>query len=118
VDGDLVISSGAMMHRLMRERGIKVLFYCGFATNMCLIDKPGAVRDMHGRGYMPIFLGDATAGTENAETLEGLWVNHVFLDQIEMLWGYTITTDEFLKAIASGDRITVPCRYIRMHKPL
>ena len=118
VDGDLVISSGAMMHRLMRERGVKVLFYCGFATNMCLIDKPGAVRDTHARGYLPIVIRDATAGTENAETLDGLWITRAFIDQIEMIWGYTITTDEFLKAISGGDKITVPCRYIRMYKPM
>lgn len=119
VDGDLVISSGGMMHRLMRERRIRVLFYCGFATNMCLIDKPGAIRDTHGRGYLPILLRDATTGTENAETVDGLWITRAFVDQVEMLWGYTITTEEFLRAIAGeGDRITVPCRYLRMYKPM
>ncbi len=118
VDGDLVISSGDMMHRLMMERGIRVLFYCGFATNMCLIDKPGAVRDMHGRGYLPIVIRDATTGTENAETVDGLWITRAFIHQIEMMWGYSITTDEFLKAVESDDQIVVPCRYIRMYKPL
>ena len=118
VDGDLVISSGAMMHRLMKERSIKVLFYCGFATNMCLIDKPGAIRDMHGRGYLPIVIRDATTGTENAETIDGLWITHALIDQIEMLWGYSVTTDELLKAVRRDEKIAVPCRYIRMHKPI
>jgi len=118
VDGDLVISSGDMMHRLLRERGIRVLFYCGFATNMCFIDKPGAIRDMHGRGYMPIAIRDATTGTENAETVDGLWLTRAFIDQIEMLWGYTVTADEFLSAVQGGGEIEVPCRYIRMYKPM
>lgn len=118
IDGDLVISSGAMMHRLMRERGIKVLFYCGFATNMCLIDKPGAIRDMHGRGYLPIVVRDATTGTENAETIDGLWITRTTIDQIEMLWGYSVSTSEFLGAVESGGPIAVPCRYIRMYKPM
>ena len=117
VDGDLVVTSGNMLHRLMAERQIRILFYCGFATNMCLIDKPGAIRDMYNRGYMPILVRDATAGTENAETYEGKWITHAFVDQIEMLWGYSILTDEFLKAIASDGDITVPCRYIRLFKP-
>ena len=118
IDGDLVISSGPMMHRLTKERGIKVLFYCGFATNMCLTDKPGAIRDMHGRGYLPIVVRDATTGTENAETLNGLWITHALIDQIEMLWGYSVTTAELLKAVRSNETIVVPCRYIRMHKPI
>ena len=117
VDGDLVVSSGDMLHRLMVERGIRILFYCGFATNMCLIDKPGAIRDMYGRGYMPIVMRDATAGTENAETVDGLWITHAFVDQIEMLWGYSILTGEFLDAVTSEGDITVPCRYIRLHRP-
>ena len=118
VDGDLVVSSGDMMHRLMSERGIRVLFYCGFATNMCLINKPGAILDMQGRGYLPIVIRDATTGTENAETLDGLWITHAMIDQIEMLWGYSITTSEFLSALDDGGDITVPCRYIRMYKPM
>jgi len=118
VDGDLVISSGSMIHRLMKERGIRVLVYCGFATNMCVIDKPGAIRDMHDRGYLPIVIRDATTGTENAETVDGLWITHAFIDQVEMMWGYSVTTDEFLETVRSGAKITVPCRYIRMYKPL
>jgi len=118
VDGDLVISSGDMLHRLLAERRIRVLFYCGFATNMCLIDKPGAIRDIATRGYLPIVMRDATTGTENAETVDGLWITRVMVDQIEMLWGYSITTQEFLEAALSPGEITVPCRYVRMHKPL
>ena len=118
VDGDLVITSGSMMRRLMEERGIKVLFYCGFATNMCLIDKPDAIRDLHGRGYMHIVIRDATTGTENAETVKELSITRTMIDQIEMLWGYSVTTDEFLSAVDGNDDLNVPARYIRMYKPL
>ena len=102
----------------MAERGIRVLFYCGFATNMCLIDKPGAIKEMAERGYMPIVVRDATTGTENSETVNGLWITHAFIDQIEMMWGYSITTREFLCAIQNTDEISVPCRYVRLCKPL
>ncbi|MDP6780120.1 MAG: cysteine hydrolase family protein [Candidatus Latescibacteria bacterium] len=118
VDGDWVVSSGDMMHRLLAERGIRVLFYCGFATNMCLINKPGAILDMQNRGYMPIVIRDATTGTENAETLDGLRITHAMIDQIEMLYGYSITTSEFLSTLEAGGDLVVPCRYIRMYKPM
>ena len=116
IDGDLVISSGDMLHRILTERRIRILFYCGFATNMCLIDKPGAIRDMEKRGYLPIVIRDATTGTENADTVDGLWITRAFIDQIEMIWGYSITTREFLNAVPN-EATQVPCRYIRMHKP-
>ena len=106
------------MRRLMEERGIKVLFYCGFATNMCLIDKPDAIRDLHGRGYMHIVIRDATTGIENAETVKELSITRAMIDQIEMLWGYSVTTDEFLSAVDGNDDLNVPARYIRMYKPL
>ena len=118
VDGVLVVTISDMLHRLMAERRIRVLFYCGFATNMCLIDKPGAIRDMTERGYMPIVIRDATTGTENSETVDGMWITHAFIDQIEMMWGYSITTREFLDAIQNTEEIQVPCRYMRMYKPL
>jgi nicotinamidase-related amidase len=118
VDGDLVITCGSMMHRLMKEREIKVLFYCGFATNMCLIDKPGAIRDMHRRGYLPIVIRDATTGTENAETVGNLGITRAMIDQIEMRWGYSITTDDFLTAAEGRGPFDIPARYLRMYKPL
>ncbi len=115
--GDLVVSSGEMLHRLLRDRQVKVLFYCGFAANMCLADKSGAIKDMYSRGYMPIVIRDATAAVETAQTIDGLWATHVTIDQIEMKWGYSVTTHEFLEAVRSGGKLTLPCRYVRMHKP-
>ena len=39
------------MHGLFKTHGVKILFYCGFATNWCVMDRPAAIRDMAGRGY-------------------------------------------------------------------
>ena len=106
-----------MMHRLLHERKIKVLFYCGFATNLCLIFKPGAIQDMYDRGYMPLVVRDATTGSEHAETIQELRITNAFIDQIEILWGYSITSSELMNALESGEIFEISCRYLRMNKP-
>ena len=63
---ELVIGSGDQMHALLRERSIKYLIYMGYATNMCLLFKPGAIDDMHRRGYLTVLLRDATAAVETS----------------------------------------------------
>ena len=54
----------------------------------------------------------------NAETVDGLWITKATIDQIEMLWGYSISTEEFLATVRNRGSIDLRCRYIRMYKPL
>jgi Isochorismatase family len=96
--GELLVASAAQFHRLLRERGVRVLVYAGFWTDACLIHKPGAMEDMCKRGYLCIALRDATTTREHAETLEGLWATHAALDHIEFHLGYTTTTAAFVSA--------------------
>ena len=93
-----VISSGDQLHRLLREHRIKVLFYAGFATNMCILDKPGAIVDMQRRGYLCILLRDATTAVEISETVDELWFTRVFISQIELLHGYSTSSEAFIQA--------------------
>lgn len=97
-DHDLVIAGGDQLHRLMKERGVKVLFYCGFATNWCVMDKPGAIRDMSARGYGCVLLRDATAGIEYDETVDGLLATRAAVDQVELRFGYSALTEHFIDA--------------------
>ena len=39
-DGDLLVYSGDQFHRLLAEKRIKTLFYMGFETDECLMNKP------------------------------------------------------------------------------
>lgn len=96
---ELVIGSGDQMHAMLRERGIRYLLYIGYATNMCLLFKPGAMDDMNRRGYLTVLLRDATAAVETAETIEGLWMTRAFIEWIELTYGYSSTTPAFLEAL-------------------
>ena len=98
IESDLVVAGGEQMHRLMKERGVKYLFYCGFALNWCVMDKPGAIRDMSGRGYGCILLRDATAAIEHSDTVDQLLSTKAFVDQVEMRFGYSALTGDLLRA--------------------
>ena len=98
IDSDLVIAGGDQLHRLLAERGVTILVYCGFAANWCMMDRPGAIRDMAGRGYGSVLLRDATAAIEHAETVELELNAKAVVDQVELRFGYSALTDDFVRA--------------------
>ncbi len=73
---------------------------------------------MYDRGYLPIVVRNATTGSENADTIEDLYITNAFIDQIEMLWGYSVTLTEFLDSLESGGDLVFACRYLRLNKPM
>ncbi len=98
IGDELLVVSADQFHRLLRERGVKVLVYDGFWADACLVNKEGAMHDMAGRGYLCIALRDATTTREHADTLDGLWATHAAIDHIEASVGYTTTTEAFVGA--------------------
>jgi hypothetical protein len=46
-----------------------------------------------------VLLRDATAAVETAETVDGLWMTHAFIEWIELTYGYTSTTPAFIEAV-------------------
>lgn len=100
--GDIVIATGAQLHRLCRERGILYLFYAGFATNICVPDRDYGLRAMRERGYALVLLRDATTGVEARDTYPLLAATSVMIHQFELrdIAG-TITSDAFLASLES-----------------
>ena len=64
VPGDVVIGNGEQLHRVCEERQCLHLFYCGFATNICVEHRDYGMRAMASRGYNVILLRDGTTGIE------------------------------------------------------
>ena len=100
--GDYVIATGAQLHRLCRERGIRYLFYVGFATNVCVPDRDYGLRAMRDRGYALVLLRDATTGVEARDTYPTLAATSVMVHQFELrdIAG-TVGADAFLAALAA-----------------
>ena len=98
-DGDLLVYFGDQFHRLLVEKRIKILFYMGFETDECLMNKPHGIRNMSRLGYMPIVVTDCTTTYEAAETLDGLWKTRVTILNIEAHQGYSVTSEALLKSL-------------------
>jgi len=100
LDGEFIVATGEEMNEILRQKEVLNLIYVGFATNMCLLNKPGALLEMaHRRGYRTIVLRECTTAMENRKTLPGLLMTEVFLQWIEMMaLAYTASYRDFIRA--------------------
>jgi nicotinamidase-related amidase len=95
---EIVFSTLAQVQHVLAERRILNLVVVGFATNACLLLKPGAIVDLSAAGYEIIVLRDGTTGIEAPWSVDDLSATRATLDHIEMAYGYTATCAEFLAA--------------------
>ena len=105
LEGEYVISTGEQMNEILKRHGILNLIYVGFATNMCLIDKPGALREMAYRGYRTVLLRDCTTAVESHNTAKELLMTQVWIEWVEMVaMAYTALSEKFIQAckVAEG----------------
>ncbi len=99
IESDWLIFSSEDMHTICRERGLLNLVYVGFATNMCLLCKPGALEEMSRAGYRCVVLRDCTTAVENADSIADLGQTNAFLDWFEMhALAYTAWSKDFVEA--------------------
>jgi nicotinamidase-related amidase len=96
---EAVIVDGWQLNGLCRRRDIDTLFYVGFMADLCLVNIPGAIREMFTRfGYTCIALRDCTIAYEFADTYEGQWMTHAALRLIETDLGFSASSQDFVSA--------------------
>lgn len=96
---DLVVATGQELHGVCRERRILFLFYLGFNTNMCLLQRDYGTMAMHDRGYEIIVLRDCTTGMESFETQDNLGQTRGAILFLEMNRKYSILSEELVAAL-------------------
>lgn len=105
VEGELVIDSSNRaddkeeLNEFLRARNISNLLYAGYATNMCLINRPAGIINMSRLDYNVILLRDCTLAVETPESMEGHWAREMAVHMIECNWGSTTTLDELRQAL-------------------
>lgn len=97
-DTDVLVATGDQLHAQLRERNILHLFYCGFATNWCVLGRDYGVAAMTGRGYNPIILREATEGVEFPDTLSQRWATEIAIREVEQRHGFSAATSDFIAA--------------------
>lgn len=98
LDDEVVFSTLAQQEHVLAQRKILNVILVGFAANACLLGKPGALADLAKRGYEAVVLRDCTTGIEAPWSVDELSATRATMDFIEMAYGYTATSDEFLAA--------------------
>lgn len=97
--GDIVIRTGEELHHILEKRKILYLFYVGFASNICMLNRDYGMKHMSKRGFEIILARDATTGVEYAHTTETLSQTSGAITMTESNIGFSVTTQEILDAI-------------------
>jgi nicotinamidase-related amidase len=100
--GDTMIATTEQFDAWLRERGITTLLYTGFATNLCILDSPAAMKAMRGLGYRCVLLREATMAVEFPDTLETLLHTRAALQYIEAWVGYSAGAGNLLHTLREG----------------
>jgi len=103
---EYVVGTREQMHRLLTHQKILYLIYAGFASNMCLQDKPCAIKAMNGLGYACIVLADCGIAYESHDTVEEELQHKVAIRDIEAEMGWSSTLKEFLDALRTTQEVT------------
>jgi len=96
---DLVVATGQELHEVCRKRGILFLFYLGFNTNMCLLQRDYGTMEMHDRGYEIIVLRDCTTGMESFASQDDLGQTRGAVLFLEMNRKYSILSEELVAGL-------------------
>ncbi|MHC4207337.1 MAG: isochorismatase family protein, partial [Planctomycetota bacterium] len=102
---EAVFLNGWQLNGLCRRKRIDTLFYVGFMADLCLVNIPGAIREMsHKFKYRCVVLRDCTTAYEFAETVDGSWMTFAAIRLIESSMGYSAISDDFISACRRSTR--------------
>ncbi len=99
-----VYLNGWQLNGLCRRMDIDTLIWVGFMADLCLLNIPGALREMAGKfRYHCVVLRDCTIAYEYPETADGNFMTHTAIRHIETDLGYSSTAEAFITAAKNAD---------------
>jgi nicotinamidase-related amidase len=98
-DEDFVSDSGPEVYNLLRQRGVKNLLVCGVHTNMCVLGRSFAIRQMTRWGVRCVLVRDLTDAMYNPK--KAPFVSHAegterVIGHIEKYWCPTVLSKDLL----------------------
>lgn len=96
---DVISDDGREIHGFMKQKGIKNLIIMGVATNMCILDRPFAIKRMSTLGFRVVLVRDLTDSMYNPEMPPH--VSHeegtrLVVEYIEKYWCPSILSEDLL----------------------
>jgi nicotinamidase-related amidase len=100
---DYVSDNGHEIYSLLRAKGIETVFYTGVHTNMCILNRSFAIRQMSKWGMRCILLRDLTDAMYSPH--DRPFVSHekgteLVIEHIEKYWAPTATSNQLEDALA------------------
>jgi nicotinamidase-related amidase len=100
--GDLISDNGREVYNALHLRGIRNLLVAGVHTNMCILNRTFAIRQMTKWGVRCILIRDLTDSMYNPARRP--FVSHnqgtqLVIEHIEKYWAPTITSEELVRAL-------------------
>jgi hypothetical protein len=95
-----VFLTGFQLNGLCRRQDIDMLFYVGFMAGGCMLNQPGAIREMAGKfRYRCVMLREGTIHYEDEKTMKDRWMTYAAYREVEMQHGFTASTRDLLRAL-------------------
>jgi nicotinamidase-related amidase len=99
---DLISDNGREVYNALQVHGIKTLFVAGVHTNMCILNRTFAIRQMTKWGLRCILIRDLTDSMYNPARRP--FVTHdagtqLVIEHIEKYWAPTVTSTELMRAL-------------------
>ena len=99
-DGDAISADGQEVYNILANRKLKNLIYAGVHTNMCVLNRPFAIKQMVRWGLNIVLARDLTDAMYNP--LKPPYVSHaegtrLVISYIEKFWCPTITSDDLTR---------------------
>lgn len=100
--GDLISDNGKEVYSALKARGIDTLLVAGVHTNMCILNRTFAIRQMTKWGIRCILIRDLTDSMYNPARRP--FVSHdegtgLVIEHIEKYWAPTVTSAELVRAL-------------------
>jgi len=102
---DVISDNGEEIYRFLRSRGIENLLVMGVHTNMCILNRSFAIKQMAKWGVRCVLVRDLTDSMYNPK--DRPFVAHdrgteLVIEHIEKYWAPTVLSSELIAAIREG----------------
>lgn len=104
---DIVAMHPWQLHRLLKNRGITHIVYCGWALNWCLWFSPCGMCDMDRKGYLCSAVRGGCVAIENAESAVGEKNLEYAYWKTSTMFGYVFEYHELVSALRAAAKPAV-----------
>jgi hypothetical protein len=106
IEGETVIPGefmdGDLIARMLRDAGIEHLFYLGYFSNVCILQRSLGMLEMQKKGFNTTLVRDVSIAKETDESIAAEWFHRAAVHFVEINFGTTVTAAEIQAAVGEA----------------